>query len=184
MKKTTTSNRSNKTTTVFFIVIFLPLIVTTALTSITYLSLVTTPVFAEQQKFTAQLSGDQQVPPIKTSASGMAWFKPMKDSVAFEVNVSDIQGVTLAHIHAGKQGEKGPPIVPLFKSDPIPGPITGVLAKGNFTADKFQGPMAGKPLSELITAMQNGQTYVNIHTQKNPDGEIRGQIMMPNSATK
>lgn len=183
MKRTITSNKK----TLFFIVISLSLMmmITTALTS-------ATTVFAVQhgsseggkQKFTAQLSGDQQVPPVQTSASGMAWFKPMQDNVGFEVNVTDIQGVTLAHIHAGKQGEKGPPIVPLFKSDPIPGPITGVLAKGNFTADTFQGPMVGKPLSELITAMQNGQTYVNIHTQQHPEGEIRGQIMMSNSTTK
>ena len=32
-----------------------------------------------------------------------------------------------------------------------------------------------------MTAMQNGETYVNIHTQKLPDGEIRGQIMISNS---
>jgi hypothetical protein len=177
MKKTITT--SNKTA-IFFIGIFLSLmLITTALTS----SII--PVFAaqhggEKQKFTAQLSGDQQVPPVQTSASGMAWFKPMQDSVAFEVNVSNIQGVTLAHIHSGKQGENGPPVVPLFKSDPIPGPITGVLAKGNVTADTFQGPMTGKTMSDLITAMQNGETYVNIHTQQHPLGEIRGQIMMSN----
>jgi hypothetical protein len=166
-----------------FLVISLSLIAT-ALTSILYLSSATIPVFAEQQKFTAQLSGDQQVPPIQTSASGMAWFKPMQDNIGFEVNVTDIQGVTMAHIHSGKQGENGPPIVPLYKSDTPTQQMTGILAKGNITADTFQGPMAGKQLSDLITAMQNGETYVNIHTQQNPDGEIRGQIMASDSATK
>jgi hypothetical protein len=177
MKKTTVSNK----TAIFFIVISFSLMMT-ALTS-------ATTVFAVQggedkQKFTAQLSGDQQIPPIQTSASGMAWFKPMQDNIGFEVNVTDIQGVTMAHIHSGKQGENGPPIVPLFKSDTPSGQMSGVLAKGNATADTFQGPMAGKPISDLITAMQNGETYVNIHTQQNPDGEIRGQIMASNSTTK
>jgi hypothetical protein len=177
---------NNKKSSIFFLAISLSLI--TALTSVIYLSSTTT-VFAVQggegkQKFTAQLSGDQQVPPIQTSASGMAWFKPMQDNVGFEVNVTDIQGVTMAHIHSGKQGENGPPIVPLFKSDTPSGQMSGVLAKGNVTADTFQGPMAGKTISDLITAMQNGETYVNIHTQQNPDGEIRGQIMVSNSTTK
>jgi hypothetical protein len=27
-----------------------------------------------------------------------------------------------------------------------------------------------------MSAMRTGQVYVNIHTQQNPDGEIRGQI--------
>ncbi len=111
----------------------------------------------------------------------MAWFKPMKDNVWFKVNVTNIQGVTMAHIHSGKQGENGPPIVPIYKSDTPSQQISGILSKGNITADTFQGPMAGKQISDLITAMQNGETYVNVHTQKNPNGEIRGQIMMSNS---
>ena len=180
MKKTITT--SNKTA-IFFIGIFLSLMITTALTSSIIPAVFAAQHSGDKQKFTAQLSGDQQAPPVQTSATGSAWFKPMQDGVSFEVNVSDIQGVTMAHIHSGKLGENGPPIVPLFKSDPI-GQMSGILTKGNATADTFQGPMAGKPLSDLITAMQNGQTYVNIHTEQHPMGEIRGQIIMSNSTTK
>jgi len=180
------NTNNNKKTAIFFIVTSLSLM--TALTFIIYSSSSsTTTVFAVQgedkQKFTAQLSGDQQVPPIQTSASGMAWFKPMQDSIWFKVNVTNIQGVTMAHIHSGKQGENGPPIIPLYKSDTPLQQMSGILTKGNITADISQGPMAGKQISDLITAMQNGETYVNIHTQQNPDGEIRGQIMVSNSTS-
>jgi hypothetical protein len=34
----------------------------------------------------------------------------------------------------------------------------------------------GKELSELISLMASGNTYVNIHTSRFPGGEIRGQI--------
>jgi hypothetical protein len=51
-----------------------------------------------------------------------------------------------------------------------------VSESGSITADKLEGPMAGKQLSDLTTAMSNGETYVNIHTEQNPNGEIRGQI--------
>ncbi len=36
--------------------------------------------------------------------------------------------------------------------------------------------MAGKQLSDLIDVMKSEGAYVNVHTQQNPDGEIRGQI--------
>jgi hypothetical protein len=36
--------------------------------------------------------------------------------------------------------------------------------------------MQGKTMLELIAAMKNGSTYVNFHTEQNPNGEIRGQL--------
>ena len=90
----------------------------------------------------------------------------------------------MAHIHNGKQGENGPPIVPLFKSDSPTVLINGKLANGNITPSMLAGPMAGKSISDLITVLGNGETYVNVHTQQNPNGEIRGQIMMSSNSTK
>ena len=140
-------------------------------------------VLAQNQKFNAKLSGQQEVPPVQTTtASGMAWFKTMQDKVWFKLNVTDMQGVTQAHIHTGKQGENGPILVTLYKSD-TPQPINGKLAYGNITANLLEGPMKGKQISDLTTAMSNGSTYVNVHTEKYPKGEIRGQIMMANSTS-
>ena len=139
-------------------------------------------VFAQKEKFNAKLSGQEEVPPVQTTASGMAWFKPMQDKVWFKVNVTDMQGVTQAHIHTGKVGENGPVVVTLYKSE-TPQPINGKLAYGNITANLLEGPMKGKQLSDLATAMSNGSTYVNVHTEKYPNGEIRGQIMMANSTS-
>ena len=47
-------------------------------------------VLAQNQKFNAKLSGQQEVPPVQTTASGMAWFKPMQDKVWFKLNVTDM----------------------------------------------------------------------------------------------
>jgi CHRD domain len=41
---------------------------------------------------------------------------------------------------------------------------------------KLEGPLAGKQLSDLITMINNGDAYVNVHTEANPKGEIRGQL--------
>ena len=139
-------------------------------------------VLAQNQKFKANLSGQEEVPPVQTTASGMGWFKPMQDKVWFKLSVTDMQGVTQAHIHSGKQGENGPVVVTLYKAE-TPQPINGILSYGNITANLLEGPMKGKQISDLVTAMSNGSTYVNVHTEKYPNGEIRGQIMIANSTS-
>ena len=130
-------------------------------------------VFAQQpQKIVMNLSGSEEVPPVQTEATGVAEFTPGEDSVAYSINATNIEGVTAGHIHLGKQGENGPVVVTLFKYD---SPMNEVSESGTFTADKFEGPLAGKQLSDLAIAGANGTLYVNIHTQQNPNGEIRGQ---------
>ena len=49
-----------------------------------------------------------------------------------------------------------------------------MLETGTITADKLEGPMAGKQVSDLAFAGANGSLYMNIHTVENPNGEIRG----------
>ena len=51
-----------------------------------------------------------------------------------------------------------------------------VSETGSTTAENLEWPMAGKQLADLVTALSNGETYVNIHTNQNPNGEMRGQI--------
>jgi CHRD domain len=138
----------------------------------------TSSAFAQDQKFTATLSGQEEVPPTNSQATGMAEFTVMGESEEYTVNASNMQGVTAGHIHSGKQGENGPVVVTLFKND---SPSNEVSETGSITADKLEGPMAGKQLTDLASAMSNGDTYVNIHTEQNPNGEIRGQLMSAGS---
>jgi CHRD domain len=64
----------------------------------------------------------------------------------------------------------------LFKYDT---PMDQILETGTITPDKLEGPLAGKQLSDLATAGVNDMLYVNIHTEQNPNGEIRKQIGSP-----
>jgi hypothetical protein len=128
-----------------------------------------------EQKFTAKLTAKEEVPPNDSTATGMAWVKPSERETGFEVNVTDIDKATAAHIHLGEKGKNGPVAVTLFKSDTPTEMKNGTLGEGNFTATDFEGPMKGNGLNDLVTAMQNGSTYVNVHTTDMPDGEIRGQ---------
>ena len=53
------------------------------------------------------------------------------------------------------------------------------------TDSTLVGQMEGKTVVDLISAMNDGDTYTytNIHTQENSKGEIRGQIEMSSNAT-
>jgi hypothetical protein len=95
--------------------------------------------------------------------------------------LQSIDKVTAAHIHSVEQGENGPIIAWLFRSEIPTENLDGTLAQGNITANMLEGPLLGKQLSELTSRMRNNTTYVNVYTENHPEGEIRGQIMSANS---
>jgi len=130
-------------------------------------------------KFGFNLTGSEEVPPVQTNAIGMAEISAYTvagDSITYSVNATNIKDVTAGHIHYGRQGENGPIVFTMFKYDP---PRNEVLETGTITADKLEGPMAGKQVSDLAFAGANGSLYMNIHTVENPNGEIRGTSTVP-----
>jgi hypothetical protein len=74
----------------------------------------------------------------------------------------------MAHIHHGPFGKEGPIAVWLYKGK-ITGKFNGMLSKGTIT-DKDVN------LDSLHTWMTTGNTFVLVHTQKYPNGEIGGKI--------
>ncbi|HEX2409150.1 MAG TPA: CHRD domain-containing protein [Nitrososphaeraceae archaeon] len=70
--------------------------------------------------------------------------KTNRVSIEFELNVISLQGIIMTHLHNGKQGEIGPPVIPLYKSDYLTILMNGKLAGGNITANMLEGSMKGK----------------------------------------
>ena len=138
-------------------------------------------------KFTVTLSGAEVVPPAQTTASGT--FDLFVEAgpngqfnISYELNVKDIVDVTAAHIHLGAAGTEGPVVIPLFTGPAKSGSFTGLLAKGSILEKDLTGPLAGKTFADVTAAVLGGQTYVNVHTKANPNGEIRGQIVVAGAA--
>jgi hypothetical protein len=131
------------------------------------------------QEFDAILTGASEVPPVQTSASGFAELEVEEgsDNMEYAIIVMNIDKVIVAHIHQGSSTEAGPVVATLFNASTPTGPMTGDLTNGTITSANLEGPLQGKQLSDLIALMQNGQAYVNVHTEQNPDGEIRGTIV-------
>lgn len=154
------------------------------------------------------LTGDEEVlattpHPSSSDAQGQAIFRINGTMVEFRLIASNIHNVVQSHIHCDIPGANGPIAQWLFPQTTggpaltAPG-ITdqnGVLASGtinlagvNCPTDTAPGgsanPANGVP---LLTAIRNGWTYVNVHTNDGvgatntgpgdfPGGEIRGQL--------
>jgi hypothetical protein len=130
----------------------------------------------QSQEFAANLTGDSEVPPVTTNATGTADLdlNEARDQMSFDIEVEDIVGATQAHIHQGSESENGDPVVWLFNSTEPTDEEDGTLESGDFTAEDFVGPLQGQNMSDLVELMDDGQAYVNVHTEANPGGEIRG----------
>ena len=139
-----------------------------------------TKVFATTEMFSATLAGDKEVPSVDTDARGSAGFsQPHFNNMSFGIQVSNIEKVTAAHIHEGKEGDNGPVVVTLFKAEynTGTGPVNGQLVGGSITNEMLEGPLEGKTVEiDLVKIIQDGEAYVNVHTTDNPNGAIRGQI--------
>ena len=145
----------------------------------------TTTIFAQQNfnRFTAKLSGSDEVPPVITAGSGIAIFHILpvghQEVLNYELDLKDIKGVTGAHIHSGKQGENGPVVAGLFNpsmSGPPTGTINGLLTAGTLTSSQLTGPLAHNTIDSLVNMIRSGDAYVNVHTTQNQNGEVRGQL--------
>jgi hypothetical protein len=107
-----------------------------------------------------KLSGDTEVPPVKTMASGVSTIAVGADgAVAGSVKTTGVAG-TAAHIHVGAAGKNGPVIIPLTKG-----------ADGEWSV-----PPGAKLTDEQMKSFKSGDLYVNVHSEANKSGEIRAQL--------
>jgi hypothetical protein len=114
-------------------------------------------------KFSASLNIKQEVPK-EVGAPAMAAGKftgvVTGTTLKWTLTFSHLTGpATAAHIHLGAKGKAGAVIIPLC------------------TPCKVMESGSAKVTTAEINDMTNGKTYVNVHTAKNPGGEIRGQVM-------
>jgi len=117
--------------------------------------------------FKATLTGAQEVPKSTAPAGAGGAFvaksveKGDKVTFTWKLTFHGLSGKAIAaHVHLGKKGVAGGVAVALC------GPC--------------RSGQTGKAIiaSSVETALETGKAYVNVHTPKNPGGEIRGQIKL------
>jgi len=106
------------------------------------------------------LSGDQEVPPVMTSAKGSGLLTFGSDqSIAGSVATTGIDG-TAAHVHEAPPGKSGGVILPLVKG----------------SDGRWIVPAGAKLTDAQEASLLAGNLYVNVHSAAHRNGEIRGQI--------
>jgi hypothetical protein len=132
--------------------------------------LISSSVYAHESGFrillTARMNGAQPVPSISTNAIGLASFylNNSRDTMCLNFNSTGISGpITGIHIHNGLPGTNGSVLLDLSP-----------YVDGNSLSATLTGSMLSP---NLLNALLNGKTYLNLHTANNPNGEIRGQIV-------
>jgi len=120
------------------------------------------PTLAAETRFAADLKGPSEVPPTDSTGTGQAevTYDARSKMISWTITYSGLSGkATAAHFHGpAKEGQDAGPMVPLTQLD---SPM-----KGSATLTEDQAK-----------ALTGGMMYVNVHTAKYPDGEIRGQVL-------
>ena len=133
----------------------------------------------------ADLSGYEEVPAISSTGTGTLRLKVNDDSqlVEYDLSYENLEGTitSASHIHLGQKSVNGGVMVFFCGGGGRPPctPTSGTFS-GTFSAVDVLGPaaqgIAAGEFAEVVQAIRAGQVYVNVHTNKHPGGEIRGQI--------
>jgi hypothetical protein len=120
------------------------------------------PSLAETMSFKAELKGASEVPPTTSEGTGnlTATYDTTSKKLSWKGNVSGLSGnATAAHFHGPAEPGKNAAVMV-----PAPGTTTGA----------FEG--TATLTDEQAKALTAAQTYFNVHTAANPNGELRGQV--------
>lgn len=117
----------------------------------------------------AVLQGDNEVPPIEDAGQGLAIFRYDADAATLQYRVSvalpSTDTIMAAHLHRGAEGQNGPPV------------HTITFAPGRWTAT---GIWTNIEPTDLLALIQ-GNIYINVHTTRNQNGQVRAQVLpLPN----
>jgi hypothetical protein len=141
----------------------------------------------------AQLDGYQEVPTLSSFGTGTTRVRISPDNtrVEFTLTYSGLEGTpTQAHIHFGRPAVNGgilvwlcttpavtpPATIPVPPPCPVPGgTVSGILTAADVVALTAQG-IPATDFARFLDALRAEATYVNVHSTRNPPGEIRGQV--------
>jgi CHRD domain len=129
--------------------------------------------------------------PVSSSATGSfeATIDDEAPAIHYTVRFDGLEGnVTMSHIHFGQRSVSGGISAWLCGTATNPGPagtpacggphsgsVSDTIVPADVVGPTSQGIAPGE-FAELVAAIRAGRAYANVHSEKFPAGEIRGQI--------
>jgi hypothetical protein len=129
----------------------------------------------------AALRGFEEVPAVSSTGQGTFAAQISSDKITYTLTYSGLEAAaTVAHIHFGQPSVAGGVIAFLCGGGgtptcPASGTVTGTITAANIIGPTDQGIAPGE-FAEAVAAIRAGVAYVNVHSAKFPNGEIRGQL--------
>ncbi|MGE5439510.1 MAG: CHRD domain-containing protein [Bacteroidota bacterium] len=118
--------------------------------------------------FYANMTGAQEVPPVNSTAKATGYFVLTHKGLVFNITVNSKDSIIAAQFYRAPAGMIGGVVRTLNE-------LKGSQAAGIW---KFDDP---EPLSnDILAELMKGNIYINLMTDKNRAGEIRGQLTMVN----
>jgi hypothetical protein len=133
--------------------------------------------------FVATLNGDSEAPSSTGSGHAVVDYNPVMNDITYSLTFQNLgSDATMSHIHSGLPGTNGPILLWFFPPTLTPTPTA---TSGHYTGTWTPADLASQSqnpsittFTELLSALNSGDTYVNVHSVNFPGGEIRGQLSM------
>ena len=133
---------------------------------------------ARKQLYASRLSASQEVTgnAVESNGFGRAWAVSKRgEFVYLRIYFNRLTGpLVAAHLHNAQAGANGPVVVDLGSD------VSGSYIQSVIDASRVVGPLssAEDPALALINELAAGNIYINLHTEANPGGELRGQLSL------
>jgi len=116
--------------------------------------------------FNVTLTGKSETPPNMTKGTGKGWvkFDDATKELSWDIDYKGLTGdATAAHFHGPAK----------------PGVAAGVVIPIGPKGGQIMSPVIGSTTlnDDQVKMLTDGLLYFNVHTQANPAGEIRGQVV-------
>ena len=132
------------------------------------------------ERFTATLSGSTVVPVTTSTSTGTITLEARDSTLRFSLSITNMTGVTQAHLHSAAAGANGATLVWLL---PVNGnaaqspsvTLDGVISLGDI-APSWVRVSPRLAMDSVRALMRAGKVYVDVHSSAFANGELRGQI--------